>query len=198
MKYKIYILNPHYHLKDDKHRVVLASRGTDGKECSPYWQSFIHPVQAAFLSFFTHYRFYRQTLARLCSYFSYSEKDMDEMVRKFIENPEPVQVNLNGEKAYFPKRVLVDAETWEGEICLDGQRPEDFVQERIDLCTPRLYTGPILLTLMLNNRCVTHCRYCYADTQTKVQLPLSIPVFVLYLADAVPWFGCLHNNTGNA
>ena len=184
MKNKVYILNPHYHLKDDKHRVVLVSRGTDGKDCSPNWQSFIHPVQAVLLSFFTHYRPYRHTLARLCSYFSYSEKDMDEMVRKFIENPEPVQVNLNGEKAYFPKRVLVDAETWEGEICLDGQRPEDFVQERINLCTPRLYTGPILLTLMLNNRCVTHCRYCYADTQTKVQHPLSTERILELIAEA--------------
>lgn len=174
MKNKVYILNPHYHLKDDKHRVVLVSRGTDGKDCSPNWQSFIHPVQAVLLSFFTHYRPYRHTLARLCSYFSYSEDEMDGMVRKFMENPEPVYVCLAGGKANFPKRLLVDAETWQGEISLDGQRPEDFLQgRRIDLCTPRLYAGPILLTLMLNNRCMTHCRYCYADTQTRVQRPLS-------------------------
>ena len=173
MKTKVYILNPYYHLKDDKHRVVLVSRGTDGKECSPNWQSFIHPIQAVFLSFFTHYRPYRQTLARLCSFFSYSEDEIDGMVRKFIENPVPVHVCLASGKACFPKRLLVDAETWQGEISLDGQRPEDFVLEGIDLCTPRLYTGPIILTLMLNNRCLTHCRYCYADTQTKVQHPLS-------------------------
>lgn len=173
MKNKVYILNPYYHLKDDKHRVVLVSRGTDGKECSPNWQSFIHPVQAVFLSFFTHYRPYRQTLARLCSFFLYSEDEMDGMVRKFIENPVPVHVCLAGGKAFFPKRLLVDAETWQGEISLDGQRPVDFVLGRIDLCTPRLYTGPIILTLMLNNCCVTHCRYCYADTKTKVQHPLS-------------------------
>lgn len=174
MKNKVYILNPHYHLKDDKHRVVLVSRGTDGKDCSPNWQSFIHPVQAVFLSFFTHYRPYRHTLARLCSYFSYSEEEMDGIIRKFMENPEPVHVCLSGGKANFPKRLLVDADTWQGEISLDGQRPEDFLQGRkIDLCTPRLYAGPILLTLMLNNRCVTHCRYCYADTYTKVQHPLS-------------------------
>lgn len=173
MKDKVYILNPYYHLKDDKYRVVLVSRGTDGKDCSPHWQSFIHPVQAAFLSFFTHYRPYRQTLALLCSFFAYNEKDMDEMVRKFIGNPEPLHVDLAGGRACFPKRVLVDAGTWKGEISLDGQRPEDFVQGKVDLCTSRLYAGPILLTLMLNNRCVTHCRYCYADTQTKVQHPLS-------------------------
>lgn len=173
MKRKVYILNPHYHLRDDRHRVVLFSWGVDGKECSPHWQSFIHPVQAVFLSFFTHYRYYRQTLSRLCGFFKYGEEELDGMVRKFIENPEPVHVSLPGGKVYFPKRLLVDAEAWTGEISLDGQRPEDFLLENIDLCTPRLYAGPGLLTLMLNNRCVTRCRYCYADTQTKVRHPLS-------------------------
>jgi radical SAM protein with 4Fe4S-binding SPASM domain len=28
------------------------------------------------------------------------------------------------------------------------------------------------MTLMLSNRCVAHCRYCYADTQTPVRHPL--------------------------
>lgn len=173
MKRKVYILNPHYHLRDDKHRAVLFSRGVDGKECSPHWQSFIHPVQAVFLSFFTHYRPYRQTLGRLCSFFGYAEEEVDGMVRKFIENPEPLHVSLSGGKVYFPKRLLVDAGTWTEEISLDGQGPDDFVQGKIDLCTPRLYAGPSILTLMLNNHCVTRCRYCYADTQTKGWHPLS-------------------------
>ena len=38
-----------------------------------------------------------------------------------------------------------------------------------DVCTRRLFSGPLLLTLMLTNRCVTHCRYCYADTHTQVR-----------------------------
>lgn len=173
MMRKVYILNPHYHLRDDKHRVVLFSRGVDGKECSPHWQSFIHPVQAVFLSFFTHYRPYRQTLAQLCDFFSSDKEDVDRIVRKLIENPEPVHVCLPYGKVCFPKRLLVDAETWQGKICLDAKRPGDFIGKETDLYTSRLYVGPSLITLMLNNHCVTNCRYCYADTHTHVRNPLS-------------------------
>lgn len=48
---KVYVLNPHYHLRHDIHRVALfSSAGTD-TDCSRNWHTFIHPLQAVMLSF---------------------------------------------------------------------------------------------------------------------------------------------------
>ena len=42
---KVYVLNPHYHLRHDIHRVALfSSTGTD-TDCSRNWHTFIHPLQ---------------------------------------------------------------------------------------------------------------------------------------------------------
>lgn len=59
---KVYVLNPHYHLRHDIHRVALfSSTGTD-TDCSRNWHTFIHPLQAVMLSFFTYDRPLQTTL----------------------------------------------------------------------------------------------------------------------------------------
>ena len=66
---KVYVLNPHYHLRHDIHRVALfSSAGTD-TDCSRNWHTFIHPLQAVMLSFFTYDRPLQTTLPLLCDFF---------------------------------------------------------------------------------------------------------------------------------
>lgn len=170
---KVYVLNPHYRLRHDIHRVILfADTGADSA-CSPDWHTFIHPLQAVLLSFFTYNRPWRETRPLLCSFFCRDEEEMTAWVSEFIENPTPVYTLVMKGKVYFPKRVLVEANEKDGKARFDRLDPNRFVWRKLDLTTRRMYSGPLLITLMLTNRCVTRCRYCYADTSTPVKTPLS-------------------------
>ena len=172
MNDKVFILNPHYHLKHDIHRVILFSRGKDDENCSYQWHTFIHPLQAAMLSFFTYNRPYRETITLLCDFFCRSREDMERWVSKFIENPSPVYTHSAEGKIHFPKRVLIDASRWKEAFHYRELDIHSFACKTIDLTTRRLFSRPSLVTFMLTNRCVTHCLYCYADTTTPVIHPL--------------------------
>lgn len=170
---KVYILNPHYHLRHDIHRVVLFSRGGTDAVCSRNWHTFIHPLQAAMLSFFTYNRPMKETIPLLCDYFCKDRNTIEGWVREFINNPAPVFTPLQHGKIYFPKRILIEAEKAEGEPRFMELDAGSFIWKKLDLTTRRLYTGPMIVTLMLTNRCITRCKYCYADTTTAVHAPLS-------------------------
>lgn len=169
---KVYLLNPHYHLRHDVHRVVLFARGGTDQECSRNWQGFIHPLQAALLSFFTHNRTMGETLPLLCDYFCKSARTMEKWIAEFIENPHPIYTGSPQGRIYFPKRVLIEAEKAGSHLRFDCLDAGNFIWKKLDLKTRRLYTGPAIITLMLTNRCITHCKYCYADTNTAVTNPL--------------------------
>lgn len=46
---EIYILNPHYHLRNDTRRIVMFSKNKTDANSSSNWYSFIHPLQALML-----------------------------------------------------------------------------------------------------------------------------------------------------
>lgn len=170
---KTYVLNPHYHLRHDIHRVILFSKGGTDQDCSRNWHTLIHPLQAALLSFFTYNRTMRNTLPLLCGFFCKSPEVMEKWVTEFINNPAPVFTPSPQGKIYFPKRVLIEAEEAEGKLHFEELDAGDFIWKKLDLTTRRLYSGPLIVTLMLTNRCVTRCKYCYADTTAVVDAPLS-------------------------
>lgn len=172
---KVYVLNPHYHLRHDIHRVALFSTATGAvNDCSRNWHTFIHPLQAVMLSFFTYNRPLQETLPLLCDFFCRSTEEMIKWVSEFINNPTPIYTSSPQQgEIYFPKRILIEAEEAGSALRFDQLEPNSFVWKKLDLTTRRLYTGPLLLTFMLTNRCVTHCKYCYADTSTQVESPLS-------------------------
>lgn len=172
---KVYVLNPHYHLRHDIHRVALFSTATGAvNDCSRNWHTFIHPLQAVMLSFFTYNRPLQETLPLLCDFFCRSTEEMIKWVSEFINNPTPIYTSSPQQgEIYFPKRILIEAEEAGSALRFDQLEPNSFVWKKLDLTTRRLYTGPLLLTFMLTNKCVTHCKYCYADTSTQVESPLS-------------------------
>lgn len=107
---KVYVLNPHYHLRHDIHRVALfSSTGTD-TDCSRNWHTFIHPLQAVMLSFFTYDRPLQTTLPLLCDFFCRSKEEMIKWVSDFIDNPTPIYTSSQQGEIYFPKRILIEAE----------------------------------------------------------------------------------------
>lgn len=170
---KVYVLNPHYHLRHDIHRVALfSSTGTD-TDCSRNWHTFIHPLQAVMLSFFTYDRPLQTTLPLLCDFFCRSKEEMIKWVSDFIDNPTPIYTSSQQGEIYFPKRILIEAEKAGKALRFDRLQANSFVWKKLDLTTKRLYSGPLLLTFMLTNQCVTHCKYCYADTSTQIKSSLT-------------------------
>ena len=94
---KVYVLNPHYHLRHDIHRVALfSSAGTD-TDCSRNWPTFIHPLQAVMLSFFTYDRPLQTTLPLLCDFFCRSKEEMfsDTPLIIFFDFSEPYVKNTS-------------------------------------------------------------------------------------------------------
>lgn len=170
---RVYILNPFYHLRNDIHRVVLFSKGGTDNLCSRNWCTFIHPLQAVFLSFFTYKRTLEENIELLSNYFCRTKIEIYKWTCEYINNPYPIYNNSKQGKIYFPKRVLIDVDEIKNNIKylqLDANR---FLWKKLDLKARRLYTGPLIITFMLNNHCMTQCQYCYADTVTKIKKPLK-------------------------
>lgn len=182
---KVYVLNPYYHLRHDIHRVVLFSTGMGvATDCSLNWHTFIHPMQAAMLSFFTYDRPWQETLPLLCDFFCRSREEIIKWVSEFIHNPAPIYTSTKQGEIYFPKYLLIEAEKAGDALRFDRLQPDSFVWKKLDLTTRRLYSGPLLVTFMLTNRCVTHCKYCYADTSTRVESPLPTPRILELIREA--------------
>ena len=174
-KDKIYVLNPGYQLRNDVHRVALFSKGMLDHSGSKDWISFIHPIQAVMLSFFTYHRTLEENIQLLADYFHRDEAYMEKMVSSYITNPTPIYTQWKDQKINFPKNVLIDLDEVNHPYLYQELSSDLFICEKLDLTSRRFYSGPLLLTFMLTNKCLTRCRYCYADTSTVVQqmLPTS-------------------------
>lgn len=181
----IYVLNPHYRLRHDIHRTILFATGTHvDADCSNGWYAFIHPLQAALLSFFTYPRTWGETLPLLCDFFCREEEEITGWVSGFVDNPTPLQVTTPQGVIRFPKRVLTDIEQVDSLVRYDRIDAGSFLWRKLDLASRRLYSGPLMVTLMLTNKCMTHCRYCYADTLTRVGTALSTPRIMQLIEEA--------------
>lgn len=169
------MLNPGYQLRNDVHRVALFAKVGSGDSCSKDWHTFIHPVQAAMLSFFTYNRSLDENLLNLSRFFSRDIGYMEKIVSAYIENPTPVYTLWQEQRICFPKNVLIELEEAGKEYHFQELTTDSLINRKLDLVSRRFYSGPLLVTLMLTNRCLTHCQYCYADTATSVKrtLPTS-------------------------
>ena len=183
-KEQIYVLNPCYVLRNDMHRIVLFSRIRIGVDCSKDWHSFIHPLQAVLLSFFTYERTWQDNVKLLAEFFYRDVEYIEQLLSLYLENESPVYVRWNGKKIVLPKKILIKKEDAGSDFRFLQLVTDDFMCRKLDLDSRRLYTGPLLVTFMLTNRCVTHCRYCYADTKTEVTRPLSISRILSLIQEA--------------
>lgn len=161
----VYILNPHYYLRNDIRRILLYSKSqTDVRSCSN-WYAFIHPLQAVMLSFFTYKRSLKENILLLSKYFHCELSEMEHFVAPFIRNSQPLCAHWHGRKIVFPKNIIVPAKS---DDIFRELSPQEFVCQNLDLDNRRLYSAPLSITIMLTNKCVTNCCYCYADTRTAI------------------------------
>lgn len=169
----VYVLNPNYGLRDDIYRFILFSKTNIRGVASPDWMSFIHPAHAAMLSFFTHKRSLAENWQLLARFFHCEVLKTEKLMLPFIENREAFFTTWNGREICFPKQLIIPIEKAGTEYHYKNLFPCNPTGTTVDTYTRRLYSGPLTLTLMLTNRCMTHCRYCYADTRTQVQSVLT-------------------------
>ena len=172
---EVFVFNPGYVMRNDSHRVVLFSGGQSNVMSAPLWESFIHPVHARIFSFFTFNRPLQATITMLSNFLKREPDAVRKMVYPFIENPLSVYTKYKDEKVRIPKNVIVNRNRIAGNVAFLNLEPNVFDCRNIDLSTERAYTGPKLLTFMLNNDCVSNCIYCYADVKKKVKKRITTP-----------------------
>lgn len=162
-------LNPDYHLKNDIDRVILYSHPHTAPYSASRWISYIHPMQATVLSFFTEDRTLKENIELLSVRFNTSFIKAAELIAPYINNKESFYTELNGNKIYFPPNVLIDKPSLDlNKLSYDFSKT-DLNCTSLNLSYDRMHKSPQSMTLMLNNQCVTQCKYCYADRKTRYQ-----------------------------
>ena len=169
----VYILNPDYVIRNDTRRVVIFSKSKSNHLSAPNWESFLHPLHAQIFSFFTFDRPLQVTISLLGKYLKRDEATVRNIVFPYIENPQSVYTKYKEDTVRIPKNVIVSRNHITSEVVFLNLYPDIFNCRDIDLTAQRLYSGPQLLTFMLNNDCISKCIYCYADTKTKVKRKIS-------------------------
>ena len=165
---EVYIFNPDYVMRNDSYRIVLFSKGKYNRLSVPEWESFLHPVHAKIFSFFTFNRPLKATILKLSEYLRRDDMAVRKIIFPFIENPLSVYTKYKEDKVKIPKNVIVNRNQIADEITYLNLKPDIFTCQTIDVTTQRIYTGPQLLTFMLNNSCIADCIYCYADKETLI------------------------------
>ena len=179
---KYYIINPAYKFKDDTKRVILTNNNTlyvDNYNrletgFSAGFSTIVHPLVAYMFAFFNGEMNLRDTITELSSVIN---KPFDDVLRTFslfIYNSEkqmyrlpknlvaPIPINFIIEKQDLPIRDLL------GNIDINKM----LLDPELNLNTFRNYV-PNEISLMITNKCMTDCVYCYADTSHKVENPLT-------------------------
>lgn len=73
-----------------------------------------------------------------------------------------------GTKIYFPKNVLIALDKVESAFKENANNVVQVDNLTINLKQDRMHIAPQSILLMLTNKCVTNCKYCYADKNTKM------------------------------
>lgn len=157
-----YILNPIYVLKNDVSRIVLATIDLKDFESSKHNNiiTFIHPVYAIMLSFFNGNNTLEENIKEISEYMGITEDQAVNIVSKFIENTGGISVEYDNSFFYFPDKMLIKHN--ERKIAR-SYTPSDFIiNEEFDCESARLNI-PLEASILINNKCMTKCIYCYAD-----------------------------------
>lgn len=169
---RVIVLNPDYHFKNDTDRVVMYSTKHVFHDSSIDWIGYIHPLQAMILGLFTDSRPIKEHLSDLENHFHLSHDNIVELISPYINNPAPFYTEIGDIKILFPKNVLIPKEIISKESFHYDFDKSVFQCSSIDLSAERMHRSPQSLLFMLTNKCVTKCKYCYADKQ-KVYKPLN-------------------------
>lgn len=166
---KVIILNPDYHLKNDLDRILIFSQKDVSPYSSPKWFSFLHPIQAYILRLFSTVRPFEKQIELLSEKFHITNEKAKNIISPYIENSEIVCTEFSGNSIPFPKNVLININKINSNTLSYDIDLEEFGSKNIDLKQDRMHKAPHSILFILNTKCVTSCKYCYADKRTKYE-----------------------------
>lgn len=175
----VVILNPDYHFKNDLDRVVIYSKNKVASYSSLGWKSYIHPMQALVLSMFSTCMPLKEQLKLLSEKFKLSIEKVQNLISPYINNEQPFHTEFALQEIFFPKNVLITMDRISPEHIKYDIDVQDFKCDNIDLTPDRMHKSPLSLLYMLTSKCVTSCKYCYADKKTKCEEMDTIEILEL-------------------
>lgn len=160
--YKVFIFNPCYIMRSDINRIILTTSGS--KEFDKIGQdnvsTFIHPIHAMMFSFFKGNKNLKEILDQLAYFYEISLETAYNLISKFIENEQRVVVEYDKFFFYFPPKILIEYKKC---YPIRTYSVDDFnLKGDLNFTTYR-FNIPIETSILINNRCITDCVYCYAD-----------------------------------
>ncbi len=167
MENKIFVLNPDYHFKNDIDRVALFSGMRVNDYSEKDWSSYIHPLQAMILNSFSEEKSLKDQYNELSSTLSIPVETVETMIKPYMENETSVYTEFAGEEILFPKNVLISRDKLKGARKIECEDYSLFDCENVNLKQDRLHKAPQTMLFMVTSKCVTNCKYCYADRKTK-------------------------------
>lgn len=172
METEIFVLNPDYHFKNDYDRIAMYSIKNVQQDSSSNWISYIHPIQAAILNHFSKIKKISDHYLDLAKDYNLSLNLAKKMIEPYLENKTPVYTQWKTQKIYFPKNVLIPINKVVNKYNIINNKIPALDTDVIDLTPNRMHKGPQTLLFMVTNKCVTNCKYCYADRHTQY-VPLT-------------------------
>lgn len=163
--YDYIILNPDYHFKVDGKRVLLYSKRNVSPFSASDWLSVVHPYQAHILCRFSEYKTFEEHCKLIAEDFKITLQQAKLLVKQYVGNPTPVYSVFGSHKIVFPQNVLILSD--KGQKIRNKETIDDFFDySDFDLSNGRMQKAPHSLELILTTKCVTKCKYCYADKKT--------------------------------
>ncbi|GHT27073.1 hypothetical protein FACS189432_02800 [Bacteroidia bacterium] len=158
------IFNPDYFLKPDSGRALIMAKHLGRKILiSDGFETFIHPIHAIILCFMNGNRG-NVSIKKVADYLKISKEFVENFVNKLLYNENFVKIYSKEGISTFPPQTLIYSKCDEIQ---HEYNPDEFLYHSIDLIFKRHFT-PSSITLMVNNRCLTNCFYCYADRRMKM------------------------------
>jgi radical SAM protein with 4Fe4S-binding SPASM domain len=196
---KKYYINPAYIIKPDKTRAIITN--TRGYDTIPYpkdnvQSSFcwiLNPIYALIFSFFDGSKKLSEVIKNISSELEIESERIEKMILPYINNEDTQTIRyskndikedtlLNCNTFFIPKSFIIECKTTPR---VDLYPKESFyIKKNLwEFDIYRLFS-PTTITLMLNNKCVTDCSYCYANKKYNVEKPLSTERILALIEEA--------------
>lgn len=196
---KKYFINPAYIIKPDKTRAIITNakgfdifypRGDENTSIS--W--LLNPVYAVIFTFFDGTHTLKDTIARISRELGIVEVKVLSMLKPYINNSKAQMIHYKKEHVdpqfpmlenafHIPKYFLIENSDNKPRTDLFPKECFYIRRELWDFENFRL-SSPICITLMLNNKCVTDCIYCYANKKHVVQNSLTTEKILALIKEA--------------
>lgn len=173
------LFNPDYVLKPDVGRVLLLPFDTTRSEIDVF-DSFIHPIHAIILSFVKGDSI-EDTINNASNYLDVDKKYIENFITPLINNNDKKHVKIGNNIISFPPNTIISSTKKSNKI--KTYNPSSFFYKKLDMRFKRHYT-PSRITLMLTNKCVTNCFYCYADRRKKTDCKIQLDRIIKIIDEA--------------